>query len=186
MALALHMQKFQFDTKTGCALPFKGRSSEWPLSKLCAIVRLDKICHFFTEWKTTAAKNDEVGHFSESIGSSKRMFMANLLLTNPCLSQRHQTDPLTFKHLLQFMTGNTINHPVPDSRSPAPKYCQGGKHILILAWSPLPPHDLTLLNIIDNFKAIFIQTKKSTFLWYNYKIQVRKSFFVPNKSFFEN
>ena len=39
------------------------------------------------------------------------MFMANLLLTNPCLSQRHHqtADPLTFKHLLsEFMTvGNT-------------------------------------------------------------------------------
>ena len=39
------------------------------------------------------------------------MFMANLLLTNPCLSQRHHqtADPLTFKHLpSEFMTvGNT-------------------------------------------------------------------------------
>ena len=107
------------------------------------------------------------------------MFMANLLLTNPCLSQRHHqtADPLTFKHLpSEFMTvGNTPTTRFQETPSLASLARQPtvsshtSRHILIR-------FPLSILKSLPILKPNLKEKKKSTFL--RFKIQVQKSFFL--------
>ena len=84
------------------------------------------------------------------------MFMANLLLTNSCLSQRHHqtADPLTFKHLpSEFMTvGNTPTTRCQETPSLASSArqptvsSQGGKDMVVHINTNTYPNSVPPLN----------------------------------------